>query len=142
MDVPIGTRGPLSVPVGRGAKRFVKCSGVNDGLPPAASEMRHGTAAPLAERRSKAFRLRQVEACDRSFSLEPAERRGFDNYFAGVRAPGRFAAARAMTFQEPVEWSLDLKCDFAAQTASSKCRHPRLLVCCRPCTILTMSLVQ
>ena len=132
MDVPIGTRRPMRMPVGGSAKRFIETSGRNDRLAPAAGQMRHRAAAPLAERRCKASRLRQIETHDRGFAPQPSQRRGFYDHLAGMRSPAGFPATRAMAVQEAIERPFDLKRDLAAQAAALECRHARLLAWPRP----------
>jgi hypothetical protein len=104
----------MRMPVGGNAKRFIKTSGRNDRLAPAAGQMRHRAAAPLAERGCKASSLRQVETHHGRFSAKPSQRRGLHDHLAGMRSPGCFPATRAMAVQEAIEWSIDLKGDLAA----------------------------
>src|SRR5579864_598268 len=117
----------MNMAIGGGAERFSEASGRHDRLAPAAAQVRHGAAARLAERRCKASCLGQVETHDGYLSPKPPQRRCLHKHLAGMRGPGRFPAARAMTVQEMIEWSLDLERDRATKAAPSKCRHARLL---------------
>src|SRR3954470_24382764 len=116
----------MRVAVGGNAERLIKASGRNDRLAPAAGQMRHRTAASLAERRGKAARQGQIETHHGGFTAKPAQRRGLHDRLAGMRGPACFAAARAVAVQEAIERSVDLEADLAAQAASAECWHARL----------------
>src|SRR4029453_16392542 len=96
MAIPVGARRPIHVPVGRGTKRIVEGTCMNDRLSSAASKMRHRAATLLAEGGCKALSLRKVKTCDRSLAAKPAKGRCLDDHLARMCGPSRFAAARAV----------------------------------------------